>query len=80
MVAPERTCGHPNCRRNGRACTLQHRSTLSISQLLAFQQLRQVKAVGQYSNYVLLRIVRLTIETNALTGTYFLINTLWTSI
>jgi hypothetical protein len=30
--------------------------------------LRQTEAVGHYSNYVLLRIVRLTIETNALTA------------
>ncbi|KAF8489810.1 hypothetical protein F5888DRAFT_1869716 [Russula emetica] len=32
--------------------------------------LRQTRAIGHYSNYVLLRIVRLTVETNALTGIY----------
>jgi len=30
--------------------------------------LRQAKTVGKYSNYILLRIVRLTVETNALTA------------
>ena len=49
-------------------------STVRISKL------RQTRAVGHYSNYVLLRIVRLTIETNALTGIYPSFDSLSTSI
>lgn len=34
--------------------------------------------MGQFSNYILLRVVRLTIETNAVTGKYHSINVLST--
>jgi hypothetical protein len=32
------------------------------------------ETTGQFSNYVLLRVVRLTVETNTLTGTHLSIN------
>ena len=38
--------------------------------IVRFQKLRQAQAVGHYSNYILLRVVRLTVETNMLTGIY----------
>jgi hypothetical protein len=51
-----------------------------IISTVCLSKLRQTEAVGHYSNYVLLRIVRLTIETNALTGIYPSFDTLSTSI
>ncbi len=45
------------------------------------QKLRQTtSAKGHFPNYILLRVVRLTIETNALTGIYTLINSLTTFV
>jgi hypothetical protein len=59
------------------AAPLWHFNT-SIGRL---KKLRQTtRAEGQFPNYVLLRVVRLTIETNALTGMYPLINPLSTPV
>jgi hypothetical protein len=44
------------------------------------QKLRQTSAKGHFPNYILLRVVRLTIETNALTGIYTSINSLTTFV
>lgn len=52
--------------------------TLSVINWSFEKKLRQAQAVGQFSNYILLRVVRLTIETNAVTGKYHSINVLST--
>lgn len=48
-----------------------------VTQAGNLQKLRQATTVeGHFPNYILLRVVRLTIETNTLTGVYSLINCL----
>jgi hypothetical protein len=47
---------------------------MSIDHLTKLRQTTRVDSEGQFPNYVLLRVVRLTIETNTLTGIYPLIN------
>jgi hypothetical protein len=70
MVAPECSRGYSYCHRHDRACTWQLPLTLQNMTIVRFQKLRQAQAVGHYSNYILLRVVRLTVETNMLTGIY----------
>jgi hypothetical protein len=53
---------------------------LSIDQLKKLRQTTRVDSESQFPNYVLLRVVRLTIETNMLTGIYPLINPLSTFV
>jgi hypothetical protein len=73
MVAPKCTCGYSHCHRNDCTCTWQPFFDTLITGNL--QKLRQTTTVeSHFPNYILLRVVRLTIETNTLTGVYPLIN------
>ncbi len=44
-------------------------SLRTLTEILLHTQLR--RASGKFTNFVLTRVIRLTIETNTLTGTYF---------
>ena len=68
MVNTEFRGGHSDRGGNDSARTGSPHRTLHIDRD-PFAQLR--RASGNFSSFVLIRVVRLTIETNALTGTYF---------
>jgi hypothetical protein len=60
--------GHYDCGGNDTTGTGSPYWILQFTDRDPFAQRR--RASGKFSNFVLIRVVRLTIETNALTGTY----------
>lgn len=67
MVDIECPCGHSNRGGNDAAGKVSSFWVLYYIDRDPFGQLR--KAIGNFSSFVLVRVVRLTVETNALTGT-----------
>jgi hypothetical protein len=70
MVDTERPGGHHDCDGHDDA-GMRPRLNISFSTGLPSFQLRRTRGnEGSFSRFVLVRVVRLTIETNTITGTY----------
>jgi hypothetical protein len=78
MDNPERTDRHSHCHRDDYTRTCYYRDPLPLFYVsihlragLMFLQLSRARVIGtRFTVFVMTRVVRLTIETNALTGTF----------